>query len=86
MREDLHASHQYFNPHSNPQRQITPPEREVSMSIEQMMKDGKTDSFLHYQDGELWYRTVAGFDFPEPINTQGAAAFLAQDNAMHFMR
>ena len=56
------------------------------MSIEQMMKDGKTDSFLHYQDGELWYRTVAGFDFPEPINTQGAAAFLAQDNGMHFMR
>jgi hypothetical protein len=86
MREDLHASHQYFNPHSNLRSQSPPPEREVSMSIEQMMKDGKTDSFLHYQDGERWYRTAAGFDFPEPINTQGAAAFLVQDKAMQFVR
>lgn len=73
MREDLHALHQFLT-------------REAGMSMEQMMKDGKTDSFLHYQDGELWYRTASGFKFPEPINSHGAAAFLAQDKAMHFMR
>jgi hypothetical protein len=56
------------------------------MSIEEMMKEDKTDSFLYYQNGEFWYRTSAGFDFPEPVNSQGAAAFYAQDNALQFIR
>jgi|GEM_PF-3159751 len=81
MPEDPHALHQFLSPYN---QIIT--RKEVRMSIEQMMKDGKTDSFLHYQDGELWYRTASGFDFPEPLNSQGAAAFLVQDQAMYFMR
>lgn len=56
------------------------------MSIEEMMKDGKTVTFLHYKDGEHWYRTASGFDFPEPVNHQGGAAFFAQDKAMQFLR
>lgn len=56
------------------------------MSIEEMMKAGKTDAFLGYRDGELWYRTAPGFDYPVPLNTQSDAAFFAQHQAMQFTR
>ena len=56
------------------------------MSIEEMMKDGKTETFLYYKDGELWYRTAAGFDYPAPIEEKGAATYLLHEKAMHFMR
>lgn len=56
------------------------------MSIEEMMKDGKTVTFVHYKDGELWYRTAPGFDYPVPLNNQSHAAFYAQDKAMQFIR
>ena len=56
------------------------------MSIEEMMKDGKTDTFLHYERGELWHRSAAGFDYPVPVDDNSKAAFYAQDNAMQFMR
>ena len=56
------------------------------MSIEEMMKDGKTETFLFYKDGELWYRTAAGLDYPAPVNGQGDSSYLLQEKAMHFMR
>ncbi len=43
-------------------------------------------TFLHYFDGDLWYRTDSGFSFPVPVSDTGTATFLATDRAMLFMR
>lgn len=43
-------------------------------------------TFQYYRDGNLWYRTETGFDFPVPIADTGNATFLAEDKAMLFMR
>lgn len=55
------------------------------MNIKEMVKD-KTVKFVKYQDGDLWYVTECGFEFPVPIADTGGAAFLAQDRAILFMR
>jgi hypothetical protein len=61
--------------------------KEVGMSnIREMVKDGKTVSFVHYKDTELWYRTECGFTFPVSIADTGNASFLAKDKAILFMR
>lgn len=56
------------------------------MNIKEMVKDGKSVTFIHYRDSELWYRTECGFEFPVPISETGNATFLAKDRAMLFMR
>jgi hypothetical protein len=43
-------------------------------------------NFMHYFDGDLWYRTDSGFEFPVPISDIGNATFLARDKALLFMR
>ena len=45
-----------------------------------------TVKFSHYFDGNLWYTTQDGFDFPVPVSDIGTAKFLAEDKAMLFMR
>ena len=55
-------------------------------SIKDMVKDNQKVSFLFYRDGQLWYATECGFEFPVPIAEAGTATFLAQDRAMLFMR
>ena len=50
------------------------------------MASGKTVSFLRYKQGELWYATECGFEFPVPIEDTGDGVFLATDKAMLFMR
>ena len=56
------------------------------MNIKEMVRDGKTVSFTHYKDAELWYRTECGFAFPVSIADTGNATFLAKDKAILFMR
>lgn len=56
------------------------------MSIEEMMKDGKAETFLFYKDGEPWYRTIAGFEYPAPIKDKRETSYLLQEKSMHFMR
>ena len=56
------------------------------MSLEEMMKEARTDTFQQYKDGQLWYRSSAGFDYPEPLTYKGAAAFHAQEYTMQMMR
>lgn len=56
------------------------------MSLEEMMKEGKTDTFQQYKDGQLWFRTTAGFDYPEPVTYKGAAAFHLQEYQVLTMR
>ncbi len=55
------------------------------MDIKEMVV-GKKVTFTRYQNGELWYVTECGFEFPVPISDTGSAAFLATDKAMLFMR
>lgn len=55
-------------------------------SIKDMVKDNKQVTFAFYREGELWYKTECGFQFPVPINDVGTAAMLNQDKAILFMR
>lgn len=55
------------------------------MSIKDMVKD-KVVKFLFYKEGELWYVTECGFEFPVPISDAGTAAFNSEDKAILFMR
>jgi hypothetical protein len=42
--------------------------------------------FVRYQNGELWYVTPTGFEFPIPITDTGTGVFKAEDNGILFMR
>ena len=55
------------------------------MSIKDMVKD-KEVKFLYYREGELWYTTECGFEFPVPTNDVGTASMNASDKAILFMR
>lgn len=50
------------------------------------MIKNKTVTFVFYKDGELWYTTECGFEFPVPINDVGTASMNAEDKAILFMR
>ena len=51
-----------------------------------MVSNGKKVHFIFYRQGELWYKTECGFEFPVPINDAGTATFIPEDKAMLFMR
>jgi hypothetical protein len=55
-------------------------------TIKEMVKDQKKTIFIYYRDGELWYKTECGFEFPVPIKDVGNATFLAEDKAILLMR
>jgi hypothetical protein len=59
---------------------------EHNMSIKDMVANGRQVQFVRYKEGELWYVTECGFEFPVPVSDTGEATFLAQDKAMLFMR
>lgn len=46
----------------------------------------KKVGFNRYFDGNLWYLTECGFEFPVPISDIGNATFYSQDDAPLFMR
>jgi len=56
------------------------------LSVKDMVKDNKQVTFVHFKEGELWYRTEDGFDFPLPVSDVGTATMLATDKALLFMR
>lgn len=55
------------------------------MTLKDLVK-GKKVRFLYYRDGELWYGTDDGFDFPVPISDTGTGIFKAEDSAIQYMR
>lgn len=55
-------------------------------SLKEMVSGGKMVNFTHYHDGNLWYTTECGFEFPVPISDISNATFHATDKAMMFMR
>jgi hypothetical protein len=58
----------------------------MTQNIKEMIKDGKLVHFTKYRQGNLYYRTESGFEFPVPLEDIGDATFLAEDKAILFMR
>lgn len=56
------------------------------MNIKEMVKDNKKVRFMFFRDGDCWYSTECGFEFPVPIADIGNATLLAEDKAILFMR
>lgn len=56
------------------------------LNIKDMVKDNQQVAFVHFKEGELWYRTQDGFEFPVPVADIGNAKMLAYDKALLFMR
>lgn len=56
----------------------------MSVTLKQHVSGSVT--FQYYRDGNLWYRTETGLDFPVPIDDIGSATFMASDKALLFMR
>ena len=55
------------------------------MTLKELVK-GKRVHFKFYRDGELWYETDDGFEFPVPISDTGTGIFRAEDGAIRYMR
>jgi len=55
------------------------------MNIKDMIKN-KVVTFSYYRQGELWYITECGFEFPVPIDDVGTASMNAEDKAILYMR
>ncbi len=55
-------------------------------TIKEMVENNQKVRFRFYRDGQLWYGTECGFEFPVPIADAGTATFLAEDKAILFMR
>ena len=58
---------------------------ELPMTLKEIVKD-KTVRFKLYRDGELWYETEDGFEFPVPISDTGTGIFYAEAKAIQYMR
>jgi hypothetical protein len=56
------------------------------VTLKDRIGKGKRVHFVRYQQGELWYSTDDGFEFPVPITDTGTGVFKAEDKAILFMR
>jgi hypothetical protein len=54
--------------------------------LKEMVQNNQKVAFQFYRDGQLWYATECGFEFPVPISEAGTATFFAEDKAILFMR
>ncbi len=55
-------------------------------TLKEMVVNNQKVRFRYYRDGELWYTTECGFEFPVPVNDTGTGVFHAEDRAILFMR
>jgi hypothetical protein len=58
----------------------------ISEILKPMVVDSKAVNFQFYRDGELWYETECGFQFPVPVSDTGKGMFKNKDKALLFMR
>lgn len=58
----------------------------MMFDLKTMIKDNRQVTLVRYKEGELWYVTEDGFEFPVPIADVGSATMLAKDKALLFMR
>lgn len=45
-------------------------------SIKEMVQNNQKVIFGFYRDGQLWYATECGFEFPVPISEAGTATLI----------
>ena len=59
-----------------------------TVSLKDLIKDGKKVRFSYFRDNEFWYEHEGGFRFPISLQeaTTGRATFLAEDKAIYYMR
>lgn len=55
-------------------------------TLKEMVNNNQVVRFQFYREGELWYATECGFEFPVPIADVGTGIFKAEDKALLFMR
>lgn len=55
-------------------------------NIKEMVSNGKKVKFLYYREGEFFYSTECGFQFPVPLSDLGKATLMAEDKALLFLR
>lgn len=55
------------------------------MNIKDIVKNA-TASFQYASDGNLWYKTSTGYEFPVPFTDTKGGVFKAEDKAIFFMR
>lgn len=57
------------------------------IDIKRAVTYGRTCTFVHYHDGQMWYTTEAKEMFPVPVPGDiGNATLLAHDRGIMFMR
>lgn len=56
------------------------------MRLIDLVASGKLVRFTKYVNGNLWYKTDCGFEFPVSILDTGNGVFLPTDKAIYFMR
>ena len=54
------------------------------MSLNSILTPTQRVKFDYYRDGNLWYSTINGFQFPVPVNTTLVTVYLANDKAEKF--
>lgn len=54
--------------------------------LNELVGKDKMVRFSFYRDGELWYKTESGFEFPIPPEDMKGALFLPEDKSIFFMR
>lgn len=61
-------------------------ENKIPNLKEEIVGEDKRVRFVYLLNGNLWYRTNSGFEFPVPVEDTAGAKFLPEDRAMVFMR
>lgn len=54
--------------------------------LKELVANGQQVHFQYYRQGELWYVTDSGFEFPVPVEDIGDGIFQRDDKALLFMR
>jgi hypothetical protein len=54
--------------------------------ISELVGTDKKVYFSFYRDGELWYKSESGFEFPIPAEDMKGAIFKPEDKSVYFMR
>lgn len=56
------------------------------IDIKDNVSGSKLATFSFYRDGQLWYKTADGVEFPVPISDIGNATFGVTEKAILLMR
>lgn len=54
------------------------------ISLNSLLTPTQRVKFDYFRDGNLWYSTINGFQFPVPVNTTSGTIYKATDKAENF--